>query len=101
MVGRGVDVVDTDRVCADGLHKVCVEAALGVVDERVVGDQLVGDALDEELVAAFGEELGAFGVDGVEGVDGGQAEEGRGEEGEAHRFFFACFLSSATLKDGV
>lgn len=44
MVAGGVDVVDTDGVGANVLHKTGVELALGVVDERVVGDELVGDS---------------------------------------------------------
>jgi len=60
VVGIGVHMVDADRVGTDGFHERGVEAALGCIDEGVVGDELVGDALDVELVAIAGEELGAF-----------------------------------------
>lgn len=44
VVGIRVDVVDAYRVGANLLHQRRVELALVIVDERVVGDQLVGDS---------------------------------------------------------
>ena len=40
----GINVVDADRVGANGLHESGVEAALCGIDERVIGDELVGNA---------------------------------------------------------
>jgi len=39
-----LNVVHTDRVGANRLHKLSVEPALGRIDERVIGNKLVRDA---------------------------------------------------------
>lgn len=59
-----IHMVNTDRVGADGLHEGRVETTLCRVDEGIVGYQLVGDTLDEELIALAGEELGALDLNG-------------------------------------
>lgn len=52
VVGRGINVVDANGVGANRLHEVRVELALLVVNERVVGNELVSDAF-RLLVTAF------------------------------------------------
>jgi hypothetical protein len=52
VVAGGVDMVDADAVCADSLHKRCVEGALLRRDERVVGNELVRYAWGEVLVCS-------------------------------------------------
>jgi hypothetical protein len=44
MIGSRINVVDADAVGANGLHEGGVGRALLVVDEGVVGDELVGDS---------------------------------------------------------
>lgn len=44
VVGRGIDMVDTDRVRADGLHEGSIALALVGVGKRVAVGKLVGDA---------------------------------------------------------
>ncbi len=44
MVGRGVDVIDTNAVDAKFLHETGVALALLSIDERVLGAKLVRDA---------------------------------------------------------
>jgi hypothetical protein len=98
VVGFWVNVVNADGVGAQGLHQVGIEGALGVVDERIIWQELVGNTLrrksvdmvagtgsmiqhtlEKELVAITGEELGAFGGNSGNGVrDAGQkAQDGK------------------------
>lgn len=83
-------MVDTDGVCANGLHEGRVETALLRVDKRVIWDQLVRNpcfqsktpifqfhpvesckrTLDEELIALAGKELGALDLDCGNGRSG-------------------------------
>jgi hypothetical protein len=44
VVGGGVNMVDADRVHANGLHERSVEGALRCGHERISRDKLVGDA---------------------------------------------------------
>lgn len=44
VVGGGIDVVNAYRIGANRLHELRVELALRVVNERVVGDELVCDS---------------------------------------------------------
>jgi hypothetical protein len=55
VIGGWVNVVDADAVCANGLHQSSVGRALVVVDEGVVGDELVGDSWG---VLVHGESIG-------------------------------------------
>lgn len=50
MFGRGIDVVDTDRIGSEGLHEVGIKLALVVVNERVFWEKLVGDSCGNVLV---------------------------------------------------
>ena len=80
VVTARIDVVDTDRIRSQSLHELRIVAALVVVDQRVIGSELVGDTcdrvrncmssnteheitFDEELLAVTGEELGTFSSD--------------------------------------
>lgn len=47
MLSFGVDVVYADRIGTEGLHEVGIALALVAVDERVVWEELVGDACGE------------------------------------------------------
>jgi hypothetical protein len=47
VVSARIDVVNTDGVGSEGLHQDGIAGALVIVDERVVRQQLVGDALRE------------------------------------------------------
>jgi hypothetical protein len=44
VVAIGVDVVDAYGVGSDLLHEGSIELALGVVDQRVIGGELVSNA---------------------------------------------------------
>lgn len=60
VVGRGVNVVDTNGISAQRFHECGIELTLVGVHERVVRQKLVGDTLDKPLIAIASEELGAF-----------------------------------------
>jgi hypothetical protein len=53
VVSAGIDVVDADGVGSEGLHQVGIAGALVVVDERVVRQELVGDAFWRRLVESM------------------------------------------------
>lgn len=44
VVGLGVNVVDTDGIGAQCLHRLRIERALCGVHQRVMGNQLIGNA---------------------------------------------------------
>jgi hypothetical protein len=44
VIGGWINVVNTDAVCANGLHESSVGGALVIVNEGVVWDELVGDS---------------------------------------------------------
>lgn len=54
VVGRGVNVVDTDSIGAQCLHCLRVERALFGVLQRVMGDQLICNAWKRELAIGAG-----------------------------------------------
>lgn len=77
-------MVDANGVCAQFLHERGIASALSGVGQRVVGGQLIGDALDEELCAIIVEELVAMCRDGGDGLDSGESSsshEGETDEG--------------------
>lgn len=102
VVSARVDVVDTDRVRAEGLHQVRIEGALSAIEKRVVGSQLIGDAFrlcqsaiplllglnltfDVELSTTALEELGTLDRDWINRLDGRQqASSCRSDGREAH-----------------
>lgn len=64
MVGISIDMVDTNRVGTQFLHQGSIPGALVGVDQRVIREQLVGDALDEELFTLTSKELIANSLNG-------------------------------------
>lgn len=52
MIGRCINVIDADGVGTKFLHQRGVALALGGIYERVIGGELVGDTLQEELCGA-------------------------------------------------
>ena len=50
MTGVRIDMVDPDSVGAQLLHQGGIALTLAVVDEGIVWDELVGDALEDLLV---------------------------------------------------
>lgn len=50
VLGQRINVVHADRVGTEGLHQVCVERALGVVDEWVLRQELVSNACGVHVV---------------------------------------------------
>lgn len=72
-------MVDSDHICAHILHLLCISLALFGIDERISGDELVGNAFDVELVAVGREEFGADGRDNGGGSESVVESCGKGQ----------------------
>lgn len=121
VVGLGVHVVDAQRVCAERLHQRGISSALLAVDERVVWgafasakrsrdmlhskeltfDQLVGNALCKELLAAAGKELVPDGRDLLDGVGRGGAQDGGREPRKLHSVAMSAKTRDGRKKGGI
>jgi len=85
VIGSGVHVVNTDSVSTQSLHQRCIQLALVVVDERILGNKLVSDTSDKVLVAIAGEELATLDRDcGNSRGNGGECESACNAERRTH-----------------
>ena len=88
-------MVDADSVGAKILHQLGIPGTLLSVKKRIVGNQLVRNAPDEELLTITGEELVADSLDCRNRVSDSRTAKDS-EKREAHRI---CTEAVAQLND--